>query len=162
MKSKSKSRGFEEWSRFLDLGTGEESSSRRTSRPYDGLGPPLQRERPLLSSGELTLSDLRRLDAEQQGVLRRVNVRLAPPEPGDATGSSTRPTRLQFTRTPTFAGSASPPVSRPSTLRTNSGPLGRPIAVRSQALAARQSRGRTRDDPLVVPSDSEEDLGTVR
>ena len=45
--------------------------------------------------------------------------------------------------------------TRPSNTRAYSSPIGRPSPLRSQVLAARQARGRSRNEPIVI-SDSED------
>lgn len=129
------------------------------------LGAPIAAERrttPILTAGGMSLGAIRRLEAEEAA-----SNPTAPSVPSpDSRPSSLRPqaTAPRSTRAPLVIHSPSPPPvrslivfpsPRPEPFRAHSSPLNRAIAPRSSVLAARQARGQTRDNPLVVPPDTD-------
>ena len=167
-KPKRKTKGFDEWFGILSgAGTeGAEGQRRRASRHLAELAQPVNAERrttPILTAGGMSLGAIRRLEVEEAA---------AHPSPPSIPNSDSRQSSLRpqatprRTRAPLVLLSPSPPPprsplgspgARPGMLRAHTSPLGRAIAPRSTILAARQARGQSRENPLVVPSDSDSD-----
>ena len=168
-KPKRRTKGFDEWFGILSgAGTeGAEGHRRRASRQLAELGPPIgidRRTTPILTAGGLSLGAIRRMEAEE-AASNPITPSTAGSEPRQ---SAARPqaTPRRPARTPLVILSPSPPPARsvigspgprPEPIRAHTSPLGRAIAPRSQILAARQARGQTRENPVVVPSDSDND-----
>jgi hypothetical protein len=167
IKPKRRTKGFDEWFGILS-GAGTEAAEghrRRASRHLAELGPPVGTERrgtPILTAGGLSLGAIRRMEAEE-AASHPIMPSAPSSEPRQA-ASRPQGTPRRSARAPLVIHSPSPPPSRspmaspgprPEPIRAHTSPLGRAIAPRSQILAARQARGQTRENPLVVPSDSD-------
>lgn len=143
---------------------------RRASRHLPPLGTPVS-ARYLSRQGGMSLSDLRRLDVEEEALLashsemRRLMLleqsaalaplleeprpRLLPRPPIDTHATSSPDIREAIATNPH-------PGMQPRAESARSILLGRPTPHRSSILAARQGRGRgTANEPLVLHSDSE-------
>lgn len=175
-KPKRRTKGFEEWFGLFDSAPAPPSATepssqghrRRASRHIE-LGSPIGGERQLLAEGGMTLSAIRRMEAEQAAIFRRVGMNMGMETTTSPEDIAPRTVldrqvqtahRVQLVNSPTPSPPVQSPTRRPQYQRANTTPHGRPTPLRSQALVARQSRyraGGTRDDALVVSSDSESD-----
>lgn len=172
-KPKRRTKGFDEWFGLFDSAPStvppEASAHRRRASRHIELGNPIAAERQTLVEGGMSLSAIRRLEAEQAAIMRRAGIAgTGLVEPPSAMEESVPRTifdrhvqtahRVQLVNSPSPSPTPSSPNRRPQYQRAITTPHGRPTPLRSQALVARQSRyrsGSTRDDALEVSSESE-------